>query len=166
MKKKLIVGGSILIGLIALTTTSKMLKLDKILKNFLGIRGWDAFGSGAFGASRGTRKHQGLDLIIQKGDQVISPINGVFNRWALPYASDPKYKGFEILGTGEHAGYALKVFYATPLPSMKKGTTLQAGRTPVATAQDLREKYGSKMTPHIHVEIRKNGVLINPETYI
>lgn len=151
---------------------SKKINLKSILGKFLGVRGFDGFGSGAFGAPRGTypngtkRTHQGVDLIVEKGNYVYSPLDGIFNRVAIPYANDSKYKGFEVIGEGKHDGYTSKVFYCIPGQSMKKGVKVKAGKTIIATAQSLQEKYGSRMTDHIHIEIRKNGVLINPEEFI
>lgn len=119
----------------------------------------DALGQGVFGAPRGSHTHQGLDLVVQPGQQVFSPIAGRFVRIAYPYAGDPDYTGVVLSGEG----YEVKVFYIRPSAYLKPGTLVARGQT-IGTAQDLRVKYGLGITPHIHVEVRKEvgGALLNP----
>jgi murein DD-endopeptidase MepM/ murein hydrolase activator NlpD len=127
------------------------------------LRDCDAKGCGHFHASRGDRLHFGIDVKVKKGQYVYSPINGYFNRVSVPYASDLKYKGVEIIGTGIHKGLKVKMWYckhAVPLQ-----TKLEAGSI-IAIAQDISEKYGSSMTPHVHFQMYKNGVIVDPTNYI
>ncbi len=117
----------------------------------------DSQGHGYYGAPRGSRKHNGVDLVVEKGDQVLAPENGVLKRSAQPYSSDPKYKGFVLVGD---SGLEWKVFYCILEPNII-GTRVSKGQH-IATAQAISEKYNSSMIDHIHVEIRKDEKRIDP----
>jgi hypothetical protein len=74
------------------------------------------------------------------------PANGYMIREARPY-SDSDLSGCVL----QVDDYALKVFYMQPsLHLLHKH--LYAGAV-IGTAQDVREKWGPDMIPHIHVEI-------------
>jgi len=152
-KKAIIIGVSAL--LIYLLMSSKSFSAPTKSNK---IRQCDPFGCGAFGASRGVRKHEGEDYAIDPGEKVLSPISGTVTRIAYPYASDLSYKGVEI----KNADYTVKIFYM--LATAKIGSTVKAGDV-IGTAQDIAKKYGPAMVNHIHVEIRnKAGKLIQPST--
>jgi murein DD-endopeptidase MepM/ murein hydrolase activator NlpD len=116
----------------------------------------DPFGCGHFGADRGNRKHEGVDIVVVKGQDIFAPIGGKVTRFPFPYGSDLKYTGIEIINDK----YKCKIFYLTPKVAI--GTTVKAGDK-IAIAQDISEKYGNSMTPHIHVEIYdvKTGKLLD-----
>ena len=121
-------------------------------------RGCDInWGCGYFGASRGggTREHRGLDIKITKSQRIYSPINGVVKRIAYPYASDTKYKGIVI----ENETYYIKIFYMNM--TVTAGDKIRKGEV-IGFAQNIAEKYDARMTPHVHIEVYKNGVLIDP----
>lgn len=123
------------------------------------IRDCDPLGCGYYGAPRGTRKHGGIDVVVKKGDNVLSPITGKITRHGYPYDGDSKYKLIEIV----NSTYKVKLMYCEPITPV--GTEVVAGQV-IAKAQDISEKHGSDMTPHVHVEVYKmqNGkwVLIDP----
>ena len=123
-------------------------------------RGSDRWGSGSFGAPRGSRQHNGLDIAVVKGEDVLSPIDGVVIRKAYPYASDLSYTGVLIEGAGVHAGIIVKMFYISPSPSII-GSHVKAGDK-IGSAQDLTRKY-SDITNHIHIEVIKDGVALDPK---
>jgi|SRR5690606_2522309 len=111
------------------------------------LRGDDPFGSGKFGAPRGNRKHNGIDLVVSPGQDIFSPITGKVTRIAYPYASDLSYKGLEIV----NEQYQVKIFYINPTVAIPSVVT--AGQK-IAEAQNIAAKYGSTMTNHVHFEIR------------
>jgi murein DD-endopeptidase MepM/ murein hydrolase activator NlpD len=121
-----------------------------------GRRGRDRWGSGSFGASRGGRSHKGVDFVVAPGESVLSPIDGVVVRQLYPYGDDLRFTGLEIHGSGDWAAYRVKLFYVRKVKLGK----VKAG-DPVGVAQDLEIKYRG-MTNHIHVEVRRNGTVVDP----
>lgn len=129
-----------------------------------GLRNTDAYGSGAFGASRdgGARKHLGRDYISVVGDPVVAPIAGVVRRIIERcYPDDTTLKGMEI--EGERA--AVKLLYVQP--GVNVGMYVAAGQS-VGTAQNVaayheaRSKRDGHMTNHVHMELR---LVVDPADY-
>lgn len=126
----------------------------------LGIRS-DPAGSGHFGASRGGRKHEGLDFLCDPGQIIKAPIKGKMVS-ARPYADDTFYVGCRIWG----AMWMSKMFYFEPYAKLV-GENVLAGEA-IGIAQDISQKYGGDMKPHVHVELYKLNptLLVNPEEYL
>lgn len=160
----LLLGGGLLASL--LFSSSKSSSSRKLFPpNTDGrYRPCDPKGCGYFGASRGSRKHKGLDFTVIEGQSIHSPIEGNITRVSIPYASDTTYKGVLITGTGRHQGLEVKIFYMTLLDSVKIGASVTPGR-PIGRAQDISRKYPGGMTPHVHVEVYDKKQLVNPEHY-
>jgi murein DD-endopeptidase MepM/ murein hydrolase activator NlpD len=139
------------------TPPATFLKADEIIYNQRS-RVHDGYGKGQYGASRdkGTRTHNGIDIIASPREKVLSPFEGVIVRETVPYKNDPSYRGILIEGTGSWKGYSVKIFYAEGLLSGQV-----RGGQEVAVVQDLQLKYPG-ITNHIHVEVRKNGILTDP----
>lgn len=142
---------------------AKANEIQKITSDFTK-RGCDPEGCGHFGASRGSRKHMGVDIATKKGQAIFSPISGYLNRIAYPYPSDLSYKGIEIIGTGVHINLKVKIFYCTPV--IKTGNKVVAGVTKVAISQAINEKYNPKMTNHVHLELYVDGKIVDPIKYL
>lgn len=123
-------------------------------------RGCDPLGCGHFGASRGSRKHNGVDIIATPGESIFAPITGKVSRIAYPYANDTNYKGIEIIG----ADYKIKMFYLAP--SVAVGSVVMAGQV-IGVAQNISAKHGQSMVNHVHLEVYdKFGNLVNPTDLI
>ncbi len=120
------------------------------------IRGCDPSGCGHFGADRGSRKHEGIDIVVKEGETIISPIDGEVIRYPFPYSGDINYKGILI----RNKDLEVKIFYLNPTAPVGK---ISKGQK-IGIAQNIAKKYPSKpMTPHIHLEVRDNkGNLLNP----
>ncbi|MCI4667440.1 MAG: M23 family metallopeptidase [Bacteroidia bacterium] len=118
----------------------------------------DPLGQGHFGAPRGSRTHQGVDLVVLPGQPIYSPIAGYINRLAIPYRDDGRYSGIEILGTGAFSAYAIKIFY---MEAIRIGVSIRKGEQ-IGLAQQISTKYSSRMIDHIHVEFMKDGQLVDP----
>lgn len=127
------------------------------------IRPDDFHGSGQFGASRGHRTHKGVDYSVDEKDPILAPIYGRISRYPYPYAGDIHYKGIEIIGLEEHSAYKVKLFYVNP--SIAIGTIVEPG-TIIGYAQNISARYGPalSMNNHVHMEIYKNGKIIDPNT--
>lgn len=127
----------------------------------------DADGYGAFGQDRkdktGKRKHNGIDLLVNPGQLVHSPIPGTVARYAAPYPEDTRWGGILIQGTGEYIDYQVKIFYITP--RVNPGQVLDTGEI-VGKAQSIRLKYGGSMQDHVHVEVYRSGKLIDPASVL
>lgn len=111
----------------------------------------DKQGDGRFGSSRGSRKHNGLDLVVTPGETIFSPIAGKVIRHTMPYDNDSRYSGLHI----QDENYLIKIFYM--LPSVKPGQYVTRGQA-IGTAQKISTKYGGGMIDHVHVEVWPGGV--------
>ncbi len=123
----------------------------------------DSQGDGFFGASRGRRTHNGIDILVTPGSAVYCPIEGVMLRMAYPYGTargNHQWEGCVIVGVGDYRGYEVKIFYMRPFVI---GDYLFPGDI-LGIAQDISRKYSPAMMDHLHVEVRRNGVLIDPAT--
>lgn len=122
------------------------------------VRGIDAYGSGAFGASRdgGRRTHRGVDLVAEPGAPVRAPIAGVVTRIGAVYAAPDALRFVEIASPG--AGVKARVLYVGA--TVKLGGTVAAGEL-IGRAQNLAQRYPGGITNHVHLEIvdRRGGRL-------
>ena len=125
------------------------------------VRSHDRFGFGFFGASRdgGGRQHAGVDYIAATGQKVEAPMSGQVSKVGWAYAGDI-YRYVEI--TNPALGYVSRVFYVDP--DVKVGDTVTVGQ-PVGKAENLQRRYRG-ITEHVHLEILKNGVHLDPATMI
>jgi murein DD-endopeptidase MepM/ murein hydrolase activator NlpD len=114
----------------------------------------DAYGYGAFGASRdgGSRRHEGVDFIAEAGQAVVAPLSGYVTKIGYAYASDRNLRFVEI--TNPALRYAARVFYIEP--TVEVGDTVAVGR-PIGEAYSLQRKYPGGMTDHVHLEILDKG---------
>lgn len=118
-----------------------------------GIRS-DSQGDGRYFASRGTRRHRGLDFICNPGQVVTCPIdNAKAVRTAYPYADTREYSGVLL----RNSQFEILIFYMDVRQSIF-GKTLAQGDI-IGTAQDITRRYSNKMTPHIHLQIKS----VDPE---
>lgn len=130
--------------------------LANMVTNF-SIRN-DSKGLGTFGAVRDGHKHQGLDIRVTKNEKIKAPFDMHYVFTGNVYPNDTKYLATEYKtdrGT-------FRVMYMLPITSKKD---FKKGEV-IGIAQDISEKWGSTMLPHIHVEIRENGILKNPADYV
>lgn len=114
------------------------------------VRGIDAYGSGAFGASRdgGRRAHHGVDFVATPGEPIRAPIAGVVTRVGAAYAGQDTLQYVEIANSTTR--YTARVLYVGP--AVQPGWTVAAGDV-IGRAQDLGARYPAGMTNHVHVEL-------------
>ncbi|MDP2215163.1 M23 family metallopeptidase [Phenylobacterium sp.] len=119
----------------------------------LAPRDHDAYGSGAYGASRdgGSRHHEGVDYAAVAGQTVVAPISGYVTKIGHAYASDPSLQFVEI--SNPALGYEARVFYVNP--DVQEGQAVRLG-SPIGTARGLQDKYPGGMTDHVHLELAKS----------
>lgn len=109
----------------------------------------DTMGLGHFGAPRRNRTHQGLDLVVEPGQPVRSPIAGRFIRTGRPYPDGP----FRLVVV-QGEGWDVRLMYVDPDPALVPGAPVKRGQV-LGTAQDVRQRYGQAMKPHVHIEVRR-----------
>ena len=141
------------------------------------VREVDGYGSGEFGARRkrpdGTiYHHEGVDIVTEPGQTVISPVSGTYEFPYDPYNSDKNKKGrLHAVRIKTDDGYQVNVLYVNPKTAgLAQGQRVVAGQTPIGAAEDItpvypRNKYGV-MTNHVHVEVKKKGRVIDPTPMI
>ena len=117
-------------------------------------RTYDAYGSGAFGASRdgGVRHHEGVDYVARAGQTVTAPMSGYVTKIGYAYAGDNDLQFVEI--TNPALGYEARVFYIDA--SVEVGDAVALG-APIGKAHTLQHKYPGGMTDHVHLEIAETG---------
>jgi murein DD-endopeptidase MepM/ murein hydrolase activator NlpD len=114
------------------------------------IRKTDAYGCGAFGASRdgGERRHEGVDFMADAGQPLRAPISGYVTKIGFAYPGDETLKFVEIANPALH--YAARVFYIDP--SVTIGQAVRVGDV-IGAHHSLEQKYPGGMTDHVHLEI-------------
>lgn len=124
------------------------------------IRGTDCHGSGAYGAKRGKRRHNGIDLACFKGSLIKSLTHGIVNKLGYPYnPSDPKKGHLRYVEVGLD-GNRYRYFYIDPCVAV--GDIIEPGMI-IGEAQGLCDIYKG-ITDHIHFEhINATGAFSDPE---
>jgi len=133
------------------------------------LRGKDRHGFGHFGASRGSRRHRGIDVISKEHDIILSCSDGKISKIGYPYSPSDETKGHlryvEVL---TDRGAKERYFYCLPVGGMKVGTRVKRGQ-PVAVCQDLVCIYGG-ITPHMHFEVKAATTggygIVDPTRYL
>jgi murein DD-endopeptidase MepM/ murein hydrolase activator NlpD len=122
----------------------------------------DPHGSGAYGASRGNRKHNGVDYAALPNSQALSSTRGKVTKIGYPYdPNDPKKGTFRYVEVTTD-GYRIRYFYVYPLVML--GENVEIGEV-IGSVQDLRSVY-RKITPHIHLEVKDEyGEFVDPREY-
>lgn len=126
------------------------------------FRNCDAFGCGYYGASRGKRTHKGIDFKVNEDEPIKAPFDCTIVRYGYPYENDNLQRLVEIKGFGNYSDYTAKIMYIKPIHAI--GTLINKGST-VCFAGNIKNKYGNSMINHVHFELYKNGILINPEPF-
>lgn len=128
-----------------------------------GVRGCDPQGCGNFGASRdgGQRQHLGTDYVGSPDQDVVAVTGGTVDKIGYPYGDDLSYRYVRITTP---AGYVVRELYVKPDAGIRVGAEVAAGQR-IGTLQSLQTRLPG-VTDHVHVDIRRGGVPVNPETLI
>lgn len=129
-------------------------------KGVLPLRGADSWGSGAYGAPRGSRKHKGIDYAASPGTVLESNVAGRVTKLGYPYGDDLSFRYVEV--TSED-GYRHRFFYV--YPRVGRGDVVAAGDV-LGVVQDSTGRYEG-ITNHVHYEILKPGskASVDPDKY-
>ena len=118
-------------------------------------------GCGYFGASRGGRLHKGVDYKATPGQDILAVTDGKIGKIGFPYPNNRHHQYIQI-DTSD--GYQVREMYVAPAPGIVRGVEVSGGQV-IGTYQGLQTLYPG-ITPHVHVEIRLGGKLLNPTTMI
>ena len=129
-----------------------------MLKVLCPQRQTDSQGSGHYGASRGSRKHNGVDIACYPGSVVLSHINGVVTKLGYPYADKLEFRYVEIT---DDSSLRHRFFYVAPLVVI--GESVEVGDQ-IGTTQELPYE---GITQHFHYEVKNDvGIFLDPNDYI
>ncbi|XP_048033092.1 leukocyte cell-derived chemotaxin-2-like [Megalobrama amblycephala] len=109
-------------------------------------RGCDKkYGCGHYGASRGNRKHMGLDIVCADGDTVVAPFDVKLNGRSKPYSQNNAINdGINLSGQG----LCFKLFYVKP--DRYSGTIKKGQR--IGRMLPMQRVYPG-ITSHVHVQM-------------
>jgi len=124
-------------------------------------RGCDDYGCGHFGASRGSRKHIGIDFVSEPGQLVTSDVAGKVTKLGYPYGDDLSFRYVQVT-TDQNVD--CRYFYCQP--SVAVSDIVKVGNV-IGKAQDIAARYTKgKMTNHIHFEVKRDGHALNPVDFL
>lgn len=128
------------------------------------VRGQDKQGAGHFGASRGKRKHRGLDFSCWPKSKILAVSSGEVTKIGYPYnpVTNPDKAHLRYVQVTDCNGFDVRYFYINPL--VKKGDKVGIDGI-IGESQDLRPIFKG-ITPHFHFEVKKGGAFINPNDYL
>ena len=122
-------------------------------------RGSDKQGAGHFGAPRGNRTHNGIDLACYPDSIICSLRPGIVTKIGYPYsATDPKKGHMRYVQITDDQDNDLRYFYVRSL--VKKDDVIEI-RQPIGHSQQLSKIYPG-ITDHIHFEVKRHGKIIDP----
>ncbi|MEZ5626335.1 MAG: hypothetical protein R3E34_02230 [Rhodocyclaceae bacterium] len=122
----------------------------------------DAWGDGRFRRVPGIAGTTASISLPGSGRMCCRRSTNASSAWPYPYANDTVLSVM-IEGLRRHGGLEIKIFYMTPADGMV-GQSVTAGQT-IGSAQSLLAKYPG-ITNHIHLEIRQNGIVVDPQSLI
>ena len=133
-------------------------------------RGRDGGGSGKYGASRneglGTNTHWGADYVGTPGQNVAAVHFGEVVSIGNAYRGDPRFKMIDIQTFDSFIKSPLiGMGYVSPADGIHPGAFVVPGQT-IGTMQNIQERVGTKVTPHVHIQIHLGSNHVNPETFI
>ncbi len=120
------------------------------------VRGWvtSHFGNRTSPFSGIVKLHEGIDIAAQTGTPIVAPADGVVLKAGFG-------TGYGNMVEISH-GYGIKTIYAhNSRLNVKAGQRVKRGET-IAFLGDS----GSSTGPHLHYEVRVNGIPVNPSRYM
>lgn len=131
-----------------------------MLKFIAPERGVDRHGSGAWGASRGSRRHSGVDYAAPPGATCLALEAGTVTKLGHPYRDQLAYRYVEVT---DDLGFRARYFYVEPCVELGQHVMHD---DPLGTVQRLGPRY-PQITEHVHFEVfDPEGRKIDPRTYL
>lgn len=124
-------------------------------------RGCDSQGCGEYGASRGRRVHQGLDIEGVPGQDVVAAEDGTVSKIGWPYR-DRSLARFRYIEVTHSPTFRTRYHYVQPGPGIQVGTDVKRGQN-IGTLQRL--PYAG-ITQHVHFEVWLDGQRVDPRPYL
>jgi murein DD-endopeptidase MepM/ murein hydrolase activator NlpD len=130
-------------------------------------RGSDCWGAGHFGASRGSRTHNGKDILVPAGSQVLSVASGIVTKLGWCYSGE----GYRYVEVSDDRGNRVRHFYVSP--HVEIGVVIESGDL-IGVSQDLACKYQADscmpidMPNHVHLEVMSgtnSKTFFDPDEY-
>ena len=113
------------------------------------LRKCDAQGCGHWQAPRGSRKHNGIDVVCQTGECVESITDGIITKIGYPYNPNSSKGHFRYVEVTDANKARIRYFYVKP--DVNVGKTVIQGEV-IGKAQNIEEVYKG-ITPHFHLEV-------------
>ncbi|XP_042363791.1 leukocyte cell-derived chemotaxin-2-like [Plectropomus leopardus] len=111
------------------------------------VRGRDRHGSGAFGSSRGSKTHKGLDIECPDGSKVYAPMDMTITRQSRPYGTNSAIDNGIAFTANDLPGVSFKLWYMHPV---KTSGTVRKGEQ-IGTMLPMQSVYPG-ITSHVHLE--------------
>ena len=139
----------------------------------------DKYGSGAYGAPRGSRTHNGVDLGAYPGLPIISVCDGTLTKIGYPYSQDDsrkegmsekgaekfdKKKALRYVQITNEDGLDFRYFYVGPVSVLPVWSPVKVGMV-IGYAQGLQDIYPG-ITDHIHFEVKKDAEYLDPRPFL
>lgn len=126
----------------------------------------DSRGHGYYGAPRGDRGHNGIDLVCEPMHPVRAFKGGIFTKYGYCYSDDLSYRYVEVK---DKEGFRAQYFYTERTPELRVGDKVNAGAI-IGFCQNVAARYydpeKEPMTNHTHLQIKKDRLYIDPQKYI
>ncbi|MCH9735882.1 MAG: M23 family metallopeptidase [Actinomycetia bacterium] len=113
----------------------------------------DSYGSGYFGASRGSRKHNGVDLCCDPNSTVCSNVSGTVTKLGYPYADDLSFRYVQVQDSSNRNH---RFYYVNP--SVELNDEIMIGDE-IGRSQELGIRYPKNdkrplgIQEHVHYEV-------------
>jgi len=122
-------------------------------------RTFDRYGSGAFGAGRVDKKHQGQDYLAYPSQPMASLFDCKVERIGQTYSDTKEYR-LVVLRYDRQT--VLKCMYVDPI--VKPGDVLSVGDK-IGYVQNISKRYPGMMN-HYHFEVIIEGVYVDPHIWL
>ncbi len=110
--------------------------------------------SSPFGAPRGARRHQGIDITVPFGTPVHATANG-------RVAFSGVQRDYGHIVHLEHGGGLATLYAHLSERRVREGDLVQRGQVIGRVGQS-----GNATGPHLHYEVRRNGIAVDPRPYL